>query len=1410
MDEVSLSSREPTDLASGLHALVTPSLTPAFWRPERIGAPSSWWQHVPFGQWIVCAAKPRVLVELGTHAGVSYTAFCQAIAQSGLDTRCYAVDTWQGDSHAGPYDEEVFAEFSRFHDARYGDFSTLLRTTFDEALTKFATSTIDLLHIDGLHTYEAVRHDFESWKPKLSQNAIVLFHDTNVRRDDFGVWRLWDELCEQFPHFEFLHGHGLGLLAVGTNVPALVLELCHFSESSAVAAVRSRFAALGDRCLSQTREHMLAQAEQAWRKAEASTAETAANAEARARQAEVGAAQAEASAAQAEQARREAEASAATWKARARETEDARDLIVRRMSAARRDVYNANLRAEQEEAKAREARAMLDALLSSTVWQATWPLRAAGRLLPPSLRRTLRRGAKLGWWSLTLKLPRKLRERRGARALQSVPPAILLAPQPGASAAQSISTIKGIAVSNNGTASLSLAECARDETPRILFVSGEPETPGHLYRIIRPIAAIGSGAAWLRAHDIPAHLGEIEAAEVLILWRTAWDENIGAAITTARRGGTKIIFDVDDLMIDPGLARLEVIDGIRTNWLTEDTVRGHFERVRQTMQAADLCITTTEELAFHLRWAGKTTHVLPNGFDQATHDLSRSAARAWHRTRTDQLIRIGYASGSRTHQRDFGLAVDAIARILRENQACCLVLFRSPDGSPFIDVEEYAALVGLEDRIEWRVSQPPIKLPLELARFDINLAPVEFGNPFCEAKSELKYFEAALVDVPTIASPTGPFRRAIEHGNTGFLAATANDWYIYLKQLVEAPELRRRIASAAYLASLATCGPIQRAAQLGRILDQVRGGVSGANAFALAARLSAQPRQIPKVFASDVVFEHNANDHADVTVIIPLYNYETYVIDALESVREQTLSSLDLVVVDGFSTDNSLSVAAAWAKKNAKRFNRIAVLQNRANYGLAFCRNSGFDAAYSPYVLPLDADNKLAPKCCEALLETIRCGDAVYAYPTIQQFGDASSLANNVPYDPQRLVAGNYIDAMALVSKEAWAIVGGYDHVRHGWEDFDFWCRLAERGLQGEWRPEVLAHYRVHHASLTKQAAPSEHCRTAPSDSYRSLMTDFKRRHPWVSLVEQHISQQFPPPNPYFVESTAQTRIDKLLPILRCPLSKTKLAYNADRTALVSVDGLHTWPVRSGRPVLSAAIAEPEVHPDQHISNDLPDVALDMIRETSGFVLNLSAGGSRAKFDHVVEVEYSIFRHTDVVADAHDLPFFDETFEAIVVMNAFEHYRNPHEVAAELLRILKPGGRILVRTAFMQPLHERPWHFYNCTRYGLAEWFKDFDIERLHVSDNFCPNHSIAWLASEAETALRSDVSAGSADTFASAPIGSLIEMWRDPGKRATPLWTNFDSLSQATQEVTAAGFELLGRKPPPFPDLAGTRRRSP
>jgi GT2 family glycosyltransferase len=185
---------------------------PTFFDPQ-----SAWLRHGPFAMWLVSAFRPKKLVELGTHNGFSYFAFCQAVQEQNLETSCVAVDTWQGDEHAGFYDGTVYEAVSH-HNTKYSDFSTLLRKTFDAALEDIEDGAVDLLHVDGRHFYDDVKADFESWIPKLSSRAIVLFHDTEVRGRGFGVWKYWEEISISKPALNFPHQHGLGVLFWGAEV----------------------------------------------------------------------------------------------------------------------------------------------------------------------------------------------------------------------------------------------------------------------------------------------------------------------------------------------------------------------------------------------------------------------------------------------------------------------------------------------------------------------------------------------------------------------------------------------------------------------------------------------------------------------------------------------------------------------------------------------------------------------------------------------------------------------------------------------------------------------------------------------------------------------------------------------------------------------------------------------------------------------------------------------------------------------------------------------------------------------------------------------------------------------------------------------------------------------------------------
>lgn len=178
---------------------------------KRIVKPYGWIGHLPFAIQLIKQKKPEVLVELGTHTGNSFCGFCQCISENKISTKAFAVDTWEGDFQAGSYNDSVYKEISRYVNSNF-PFASLMKMTFDDALEKFDNSSIDILHIDGLHTYEAVKHDFETWLPKMKNDGVILFHDIAEKKEDFGVYLLWEQLKEKYQTLEFEHNHGLGIL----------------------------------------------------------------------------------------------------------------------------------------------------------------------------------------------------------------------------------------------------------------------------------------------------------------------------------------------------------------------------------------------------------------------------------------------------------------------------------------------------------------------------------------------------------------------------------------------------------------------------------------------------------------------------------------------------------------------------------------------------------------------------------------------------------------------------------------------------------------------------------------------------------------------------------------------------------------------------------------------------------------------------------------------------------------------------------------------------------------------------------------------------------------------------------------------------------------------------------------------
>jgi len=189
-------------------------------------ATAAWRGHRRFGYDLVRNLRPRRLVELGVCLGTSFFAFCQAVKDGGLDTELCAVDTWEGDEHTGRYSPDYLERFNQAWRSCFPDLAVRqIKRPFDEARKDFPAGSVDILHLDGCHSYGAARHDYETWADSVREGGVVLFHDIAVRDPDrgYGVYRLWEELKARFPTAEFAHSFGLGVLFTSDPPPGLAL-----------------------------------------------------------------------------------------------------------------------------------------------------------------------------------------------------------------------------------------------------------------------------------------------------------------------------------------------------------------------------------------------------------------------------------------------------------------------------------------------------------------------------------------------------------------------------------------------------------------------------------------------------------------------------------------------------------------------------------------------------------------------------------------------------------------------------------------------------------------------------------------------------------------------------------------------------------------------------------------------------------------------------------------------------------------------------------------------------------------------------------------------------------------------------------------------------------------------------------
>lgn len=228
-----------------------------------------------------------------------------------------------------------------------------------------------------------------------------------------------------------------------------------------------------------------------------------------------------------------------------------------------------------------------------------------------------------------------------------------------------------------------------------------------------------------------------------------------------------------------------------------------------------------------------------------------------------------------------------------------------------------------------------------------------------------------------------------------------------------------------------------------------------------------------------------------ISICVTNYNYAHFIEECLNSLADQTHQALDLIIVDDASTDPETdAILLPWLEEHKDRFYRVSFLVNPYNQGPSFSRNIAFNYALGEWVFIMDADNTVYPTALAKHYDALNRGQFPAVYCQLEEFGDRNGIGQADIWDTARMRKANYIDVMALVRKDVWQQLGGFSHIEDGWEDYDFWMKFIDNGLEPGYLPEILCRYRVHNASRTAREALIAHERLELIMAFRHPATE--------------------------------------------------------------------------------------------------------------------------------------------------------------------------------------------------------------------------------------------------------------------------------------------------------------------------------
>lgn len=298
--------------------------------------------------------------------------------------------------------------------------------------------------------------------------------------------------------------------------------------------------------------------------------------------------------------------------------------------------------------------------------------------------------------------------------------------------------------------------------------------------------------------------------DILVIHRIPMNDILNALIKKCKELHIPVIFDLDDYIFDVSLVNR--IDEIRRmNSVDRNEWIEHVQACRKTLEESDYFIGTTDYLVKKVEELDKKTFVIRNSLNKT--QIAESQKALIQVKRDPKVLKIGYFSGTKTHQKDFKIVSPVLIEILSEYENVHLCI------GGFLELEEkfneFSHKIEKLPYVDWK------EFPFNIAQVDINIVPLEADNPFCDAKSELKYFETALLKIPTIATPTDAYKWAIRNGENGLLASTEREWYLCIKSLIENPSLRKTIGGKAYEMVMKTYTPSQQAEVVKKVYKEI-------------------------------------------------------------------------------------------------------------------------------------------------------------------------------------------------------------------------------------------------------------------------------------------------------------------------------------------------------------------------------------------------------------------------------------------------------------------------------------------------------------------------------------------------------------------------------------------------------------